>query len=146
MRTVRLAVVLLLLLTLSACRGGGIGEEASAELQPQVAAVREAVAEGDRQVAAQGLGLLQTTVLRLNQEGKLEDAAAQRIIDSTKDVADLLLTIPEPEPVQPPLQVPLDQLDGSVQEGDEGGQEGKKGEKGKDGDRGKKGEEDEEDD
>lgn len=100
---------------------------------------------GDRQAAAQGLGLLQTTVLRLNQEGKLEDAAAQRIIDGTKDVADLLLTIPEPEPVQPPLQVPLDQLDGSVQEapgGAEGGQQGKKGEKGKDGDRGKRGEED----
>jgi hypothetical protein len=143
-RTVGLAVALLLL-TLSACGGGGIGEEASAELQPQVAAVREAVAVGDRQAAAQGLGLLQTTVLRLNQEGKLEDAAAQRIIDGTKDVADLLLTIPEPEPVQPPLQVPLDQLDGSVQEapgGAEGGQQGKKGEKGKDGDRGKRGEED----
>lgn len=145
MKTVRLAVVLSLL-TLSACGGGGIGEEASAELQPQVAAVREAVAEGDRRAAAQGLGLVQTTVIRLNQEGKLEDAAAQRIIDSTEDVADLLLTIPEPEPVQPPLQVPLDQLDGSVQEGDEGGQQGKKGEKGKDGDRGKRGEEDEEDD
>jgi len=141
MRMGRLAV-LPLLLTLSACGGGGIGQEASAELQPQVAAVREAVAEGDRQTAAQGLGLLQTTVLRLNQEGKLEDAAAQRIIDSTKDVADLLLTIPEPEPVQPPLQVPLDQLDGSVQEGAGGGQQGQKGEKGKDGDRGKKGEED----
>ena len=145
MRTVRHAVVLLLL-ALSACGGEGIGEEASAELQPQVAAVREAVAEGDRQAAAQGLGLLQTTVLRLNQEGNLEDAAAQRIIDSTKDVADLLLTIPEPEPVQPPLQVPLDELDGSVREGAGGGQRGKKGEKGKDGDRGEKGDEDDDDD
>lgn len=140
-----LVFVALLLSTLPACGQDGIGEEAAASLKPQVAAIREAVAAGDRQTAAQGLALLQTTVVQMNQDGKLEDAAAQRIIDSVDDVAALLSTIQEPEPSQAPLQVPIDQLNGPVQQapaGAQGGQDGKKGEKGKDGERGKKGDED----
>ena len=131
--------VALLIATLTACGRQGIGEEAAAELQPQVDAVREAVEAGDRQTAAQGLVLVQTTAVQLKEDGKLDEAAFQRIVDSANDVADLLST------VQAPLQVPIDQLNGSVQQGpqgDQGGQQGKKGEKGKDGERGQKGDDD----
>jgi len=138
--------VVLLLLTLSACGQDGVGDEASAELQPQVAAVREAVAAGDRQAAAQGLALVKATVAQLNQDGKLEEAAAQSVIDSVDDVADLLLTMPEPPA---PLQVPLDQLGGSVQQapaGAQGGRDGNKGARGEDGERGRKGDNRDDDD
>lgn len=134
--------VALVLLTLSACGQDGIGEEAAADLKPQVAAVREAVAAGDRQTAAQGLVLIQTTAVQLKEEGKLDEAAFQRIVNSVNDVADLLSTVPVQAPTQPPLQVPLDQLNGSIQQapsGAQGGKDGEKGAKGKDGERGNRG-------
>jgi hypothetical protein len=114
-----------------------------------VAAVREAVAAGDRQTAAQGLVLIQTTAVQLKEEGKLDEAAFQRIVTSVNDVADLLSTVPVQAPTHPPLQVPLDQLNGSIQQapsGARGGQEGKKGEKGKSGEKGNRGDESDEGD
>jgi hypothetical protein len=134
--------VALLLSMLSACGRDGIGEEAAGDLRPQVAAVREAVAAGDRQTAAQGLVLVQATAVQLKEDGKLDDAAFQRIIETVNGVADLLSTVPVLAPSQAPLQVPVDQLNGTVQQapaGAQGGRDGDRGAKGKDGERGKKG-------
>lgn len=72
----------LLLLVLVACgqEAAGIGQKASATLDPKVQQVRAAATSGDRAGAARTLTELRQTVADLRQRGELTEAGAARVL------------------------------------------------------------------
>lgn len=87
-RRLGLLVILLVLLLLVACgqEGAGIGQSASAALDPQVQQVRAAAARGDRAGAARELAELRQTVADLRQRGELSEAGAARVLAAAAEV------------------------------------------------------------
>ena len=85
----RLVLPFLLLLVLSVgCgqEGAGIGQSASAALDPQVQQIRAAATRGDRAAAARELAELRQTVADLRQRGELSEAAAARVLAAASEV------------------------------------------------------------
>jgi hypothetical protein len=91
MRFARVAVASLLLLA-PACGDGGtdVTEAASARLQPQVQALREAAATGNPDAANHELDDLRRLVGELSSTGELGDDGARRILDAAERVEDNL--------------------------------------------------------
>ena len=84
----RFALLLLLLLLLVGCgeEGAGIGQSASAALDPQVQQVRAAASRGDRAGAARELAEMRQTVANLRQQGELSESAAARVLAAAAEV------------------------------------------------------------
>jgi hypothetical protein len=90
----------LLLLLLVACgqEDAGIGQSASAALDPQVQQVRAAATSGDRAGAARELAELRQTVADLRQRGELSESAAAKVLAAAAEVeAQLEAGIPPPQ-------------------------------------------------
>lgn len=85
----RLGLLLLLpLLLLVGCgqEVAGIGESASAALDPHVQQVRAAATSGDHAGAVQELAELRQTVAELRQRGELSESAAARVLAAAAEV------------------------------------------------------------
>lgn len=84
----RLGPVLVLLVLLVACGqgGDGIGQSASAALDPHVQQVRAAATRGDRTGAARALTELRQTVADLRERGDLSEAGAARVLAAAAEV------------------------------------------------------------
>ena len=84
----RLGPVVVLLVLLVACgqEGDGIGQSASAALDPHVQQVRAAATRGDRAGAARELTELRQTVADLRERGELSEAGAARVLAAAADV------------------------------------------------------------
>ena len=72
----------LLLVVLMACgqEAGGIGQNAAAELQPQVQQVRAAATNGDRAGAAAKLAELRQTVADLHRRGEMSEEGTAKVL------------------------------------------------------------------
>lgn len=81
-------LLLLLPLLLVGCGqdGAGIGQRASAALDPQVQQVRAAATSGDHAGAARELAKLRQTVADLRQQGELSESAAARVLAAAAEV------------------------------------------------------------
>lgn len=143
---------LALLILMFAGRGRGGAGDSLAGLQSQVQAVREAAQAGDSRVALERLSSLRASVISLRRQARISESRAQRILAAAGEVqANLGAIAPAsgpgsgtfPAPMQPSLQVPVQQLntpaarsgrgiDGA--RGRRGGENGKPGEKGEGGD------------
>ena len=82
----RVGYLLLLLLVGCGQEGSGIGQSASAVLNPQVQQVRAAATGGDRAGAARELAELRQTVADLRQRGELSESAAARVLAAAAEV------------------------------------------------------------
>ena len=82
----RLGPLLLLLLVGCGQEGGGVGQRASALLDPQVQQVRAAATSGDRAGAARKLAELRQTVADLRQREELSESAAARVLAAAAEV------------------------------------------------------------
>ena len=82
----RLGPLALLLLVACGQEGAGIGQSASAALDPQVQQVRAAATSGDRAGAARELAELRQTVAELRQQGDLSEAGAARVLAAAAEV------------------------------------------------------------
>lgn len=82
----RLGLLVVLLLVGCGQEGTGIGQSASAALDPQVQQVRAAATSGDRAGAARELAELRQTVADLRQRGELSESAAARVLAAAADV------------------------------------------------------------
>lgn len=102
-KTIGIALLVVLSGLLPSCGGQpSISPEASAILAPQVAGIRAAAAEGDRDRASQHLNRLQTNVAEMIRTGKLSDESARAILDAAAEVESALHLIPSrPRPVTP---------------------------------------------
>lgn len=78
----------LLLLVLVACgqEAAGIGQKASATLDPKVQQVRAAATSGDRVGAARTLTELRQTIADLRQRGELTEAGAAKVLAAASEV------------------------------------------------------------
>lgn len=87
MRRIRF-VLLLLVLPLVGCgqEGTGIGQNASASLDPHVQQVRAAATSGDHAGAVRELAELRQTVAELRQRGELSESAAARVLAAAAEV------------------------------------------------------------
>ena len=96
----RLGPLLVLLVLLVSCgqEGDGIGQSASAALDPHVQQVRAAATRGDRAGAARELTELRQTVADLRQRGELSEAGADRVLAAAADVEARLGTGATPAP------------------------------------------------
>lgn len=140
----RSASFILALTLLAGCGSGGIGQEASSVLTPQVIELREAVSAGDSNAAGEKLDQLKLDAARLQQEGKLEGDALLEITHSIAEVERLAGAIPAPDPL---ADVPLEFPDEPAVQSRDGtdGADGRKGEDGKDGAPGRSGDADDKD-
>ena len=77
---------LLLLLVGCGQEGAGIGQSASAVLDPHVQQVRAAATRGDRAGAARELAELRQTVADLRQRGELSESAAAKVLAAAAEV------------------------------------------------------------
>jgi hypothetical protein len=103
--TRRLGALLLLLLILVGCgqEGAGIGQRASAALDPQVQQVRAAATRGDRAGAERELAELRQTVADLRAQEELSESAAARVLTAAAEVeARLEAALPPATQVAPP--------------------------------------------
>lgn len=77
-----------MLLVLVACgqEATGIGQRASAALDPQVQQVRASATAGDRTGADRKLAELRQTVADLRQRGELSEAGAARVLAAAAEV------------------------------------------------------------
>ena len=82
----RLGFLLLLVLVGCGQEDAGIGQTASAALNPQVQEVRSAAASGDRVGAARELAELRQTVADLRQRGELSESAAAKVLAAAAEV------------------------------------------------------------
>lgn len=82
----RRLVFVLLLLVGCGQEGAGIGQRASAALDPHVQQVRAAATSGDRAGAARQLAELRQTVAELRQRGELSEPAAARVLAAAAEV------------------------------------------------------------
>ena len=82
----RLGFLVLLLLVGCGQEGAGIGQSASAALDPQVQQVRAAATSGDRAGAARELAELRQTVADLRQRGELSESAAAGVLAAAAEV------------------------------------------------------------
>ena len=85
----RLGILLVLLpVLLAGCGqdGAGIGQSASAALDPQVQQVRDAATSGDHAGAARELAELRQMVADLRQQGELSESAAARVLAAAAEV------------------------------------------------------------
>ena len=82
----RLGPLVLLLLVACGQEGAGIGQSASAALDPQVQQVRAAATSGDRAGAVRELAELRQTVADLRQRGELTEAGAARVLAAAAEV------------------------------------------------------------
>ena len=100
----RLGPLLVLLLLLAACgqEGAGIGQGASAALDPQVQQVRAAATRGDRVGAARELAELRQTVADLRQREELSEAGAARVLAAAAEVEARLGAGATPATLLPP--------------------------------------------
>ncbi|HEV2760575.1 MAG TPA: hypothetical protein VGV86_13500 [Acidimicrobiales bacterium] len=82
----RLGFLVLLLLVGCGQEGAGIGQSASAALDPQVQQVRAAATRGDRAGAARELAELRQTVADLRQRRELTESAAAKVLAAAAEV------------------------------------------------------------
>ena len=82
----RLGFLVLLVLVGCGQEGAGIGDTASAALQPQVQQVRAAATSGDRAGAARELAELRQMVTDLRQRGDLSESAAAKVLAAAAEV------------------------------------------------------------
>ena len=82
----RLAPLVLVVLVGCGQQGAGIGESASAALDPHVQQVRAAATSGDRAGAARELAELRQTVADLRQRGELSESGAARVLAAAAEV------------------------------------------------------------
>lgn len=99
----RLGFLLLLLLVGCGQEGAGIGQSASAALDPQVQQVRAAASNGDPAGAARELAELRQTVAGLRQRGELSESAAARVLAAASEVEARLAGITPATQVAPTI-------------------------------------------
>ena len=99
----RLGFLLLLLLVGCGQEGAGIGQSASAALDPQVQQVRAAATNGDPAGAARELAELRQTVAGLRQRGELSESAAARVLAAAAEVEARLAGITPTTQVAPTI-------------------------------------------
>ena len=99
----RLGFLLLLLLVGCGQEGAGIGQSASAVLDPQVQQVRAAASNGDPAGAARELAELRQTVAGLRQRGELSESAAAKVLAAAAEVEAQLAGITPATQVAPTI-------------------------------------------
>ena len=97
MKRLALAAVLVAV-TLTSCGEPSLQRATSRDLRSDVAAIRDAIEEGQVPAARELLVTLQVRVGRLLDDGKLDDGAASEIFASVDGVLDALDLAPEPSP------------------------------------------------
>jgi hypothetical protein len=93
------AMLLVVLFAVGACGSGGSGISslAGTQMQLRVAAIRESVANGDRNTAENQLSQLRVDVVQFRADDKINDSAAQRILRAA-DVVQARLSLLDPPP------------------------------------------------
>lgn len=92
----RLAPLLLLVLIACGQESAGIGETASAVLDPLVQQVRSSATSGDRAGAASALAEVRGAVDELRQQGDLSEAGATRVLAAAAEVETGLSSLTAP--------------------------------------------------